>query len=118
MPAVTKKPRTENSMVTLKLTVHRNNEARIRAYAEAVESGEERTWSVAEVFPEYIGEEEQVALRAYRHREGLTQKELATKTGISQHQISEMENGKRGIGKDRARRLAKALGVSDYRMFL
>jgi hypothetical protein len=29
-----------------------------------------------------------------------------------------MENGKRGIGKERARKLAKALCVSDYRFFL
>ena len=118
MPAVTKKPHTDEDMVTVKLRVHRRNEARIKAYAEAVESGEERTWSVAEVFPDYIGKEEQVALRAYRHREGLTQKQLAELTGIPQHHLSEMENGKRGIGKERARRLAKALGISDYRVFL
>ena len=35
------------------------------------------TYTVAEVFPEYLGRESQVALRAYRTREGLTQKELA-----------------------------------------
>jgi transcriptional regulator with XRE-family HTH domain len=39
-------------------------------------------------------------------------------TGIPQRHISEMENGKRGIGKERARKLAKALRVSDYRFFL
>ena len=30
----------------------------------------------------------------------------------------QMENGKRGIGKERARILAKALNVSDYRLLL
>ncbi len=43
---------------------------------------------------------------------------LSQKTGIPQHQISEMENCKRGIGKERARKLAQALNVSDYRLFL
>ena len=74
--------------------------------------------TIAEVFPEYLGREPQVALRAYRTREGLTQKALSTRTGIPQHHISEMENGKRPIGKERARRLAEALGVEDWRMLV
>jgi hypothetical protein len=41
--------------------------------------------TIAEVFPEYLGKESQVALRAYRTRENLTQKELAARTGIPQH---------------------------------
>jgi predicted transcriptional regulator len=55
--------------------------------AKAVESDEERTYTVAEVFPEYIGKETQVALRAYRTREDLTQKQLAELTGIPQHNV-------------------------------
>ena len=74
-------------------------------------------YSVAEVFPEYIGKETQVALRAYRTREELTQKQLAELTGIPQHHISEMENGKRSISKERARKLAEALHC-DYRQLL
>jgi transcriptional regulator with XRE-family HTH domain len=73
--------------------------------------------SIAEVFPEYVGREREVALRAYRSREGFTQKRLAELTGIPQHHISEMEHGKRSIGKDRAKKLAAALGC-DYRMLL
>ena len=65
----------------------------------------------------YVGREQEVALRAYRNREGLTQKQLAELTGIPQHHISEMENGKRSIGKERARRLAEALHC-DYRQLL
>lgn len=119
MPVVTKKPHTDdNEIVTVRLRVHRRNVARIKEYAEAVESGEERHYSVAEVFPEYIGKEQQISLRAYRTREGLTQIQLSELTGIPQHQLSEMENGKRVIGKERARKLAKALNVSDYRVFL
>jgi DNA-binding XRE family transcriptional regulator len=74
-------------------------------------------YSIAEVFPEYTGREKEIALRAYRNREGLTQKRLAEITGIPQHQISEMENGKRSIGKERARKLADALHC-DYRQLL
>lgn len=74
--------------------------------------------TVAEVFPEYLGRESQVALRAYRNRENLTQKELAERTGIPQHHISEMENGKRPIGKERARKLVEALGVGVWRMLV
>jgi plasmid maintenance system antidote protein VapI len=46
-----------------------------------------------------------------RYREGLTQVELSQKTGIPRRHISEMENGKRPIGKTTARRLASVLDV-------
>jgi len=46
----------------------------------------------------------------------LTQRQLAEKSGIPQRHISEMENGKRSIGKENARRLAAALNA-DYRAF-
>ncbi len=118
MSEVTKKHRTDDEIVTLTLRVSRRNASRIREYARAVESDEERTYSVEEVFPEYIGREQQAALRAYRIREGFTQKQLAEITGIPQRHISEMENGKRGIGKERARKLADALRVEDYRFLL
>ena len=117
MPVVTKKPPTDD-MVTVRLRVHRLNAPKIKAYAHAVEAGEERTYSVAEVFPEYHGQEEPITLRAYHTRENLTQKQLAELTGIPQHQISEMENGKRAIGKERARKLAAALQMADWRMLL
>ena len=56
-------------------------------------------------------------LRASRFKEEVSQKELAEAIGISQHHISEMENGKRPIGKDMAKRLADFFNV-DYRLFL
>lgn len=52
-----------------------------------------------------------------RFPEGLTQVQLAEATGIPQRHISEMENGKRVIGKEHAKVLAKALNT-DYRAFL
>lgn len=75
------------------------------------------TYSIAEVFPEYVGKGTHVALQAYRTREELNQKQLAELTGIPQHHISEMENGKRSIGKERAKKLAEALHC-DYRQLL
>lgn len=112
----TKKHPTED-MITLQLRVHRHNAPLVKRYAEIIESEEERTYTVAEVFPEYIGKESQVALRAYRTREALTQKQLSELTGIPQHHISEMETGKRSIGKERAKKLAEALHC-DYRQLL
>jgi transcriptional regulator with XRE-family HTH domain len=73
---------------------------------------------IAEAFPEYGVNPLGAALRGARSREGLTQRQLAETTGIPQRHISEMESGRRSIGKERARKLAEALQVSDYRVFL
>ena len=73
-----------------------------------------RLYSIEEVFPEFhVGH----ALRGLRSREGLTQKQLAEMIGVKPSHISEMENGKRTIGKEMAKRLAKALGT-EYKVFL
>ena len=54
------------------------------------------------------------ALRAYRKRAELTQRELAEKSGVQQPHIAAMESGNRPIGLIAAKKLAMALGV-DYR---
>jgi len=56
-------------------------------------------------------------LRLYRQRAELTQVELADKTGIRQHHLSEMENNKRVLGKANAKKLADILDF-DYRKLL
>ncbi|MDR1310921.1 MAG: helix-turn-helix transcriptional regulator [Burkholderiaceae bacterium] len=56
-------------------------------------------------------------IAGFRHREGLTQEALSSRTGIPRRHISEMENGKRLIGKNNARKLAKVLNV-DSRLLL
>ena len=57
-------------------------------------------------------------LRGARYKAGLTQKELAEKTGISQGRVSEYETGRRTIEKvSTARKLARAL-KTDYRYFI
>jgi DNA-binding transcriptional regulator YiaG len=74
------------------------------------------SWRAA--FPEFAGDEMGAILKAARLREELTQKQLSEKTGIPQRHISEMETGKRHLGRKRAEILAQALNVSDYRIFL
>src|SRR6266446_10745381 len=56
-------------------------------------------------------------LRAARSKEGVTQSQLAQLTGIPQRHISEMEHGKRAIGKARAKQLAEVLNVA-YHLLL
>ncbi len=116
MSVVTKKHHINEEMVTINLRVHRNNVTKIKKYIETIEAVDDRTYTIAEVFPEYENEH-QIPIRAYRYREDLTQRELAQLTGIPQRHLSEMENGKRVIGKERAKLLAKALNT-DYQRFL
>lgn len=56
-------------------------------------------------------------LRGARHKEEMSQVELAKKLNITQSDLSKMEHGKRPIGKKLAMRLSKILKV-DYRIFL
>jgi DNA-binding transcriptional regulator YiaG len=56
-------------------------------------------------------------LAGARYRENLTQEELSERTGIPRRHISEMENGRRPIGKTNARKLSEVLNV-DPRRFL
>src|SRR6266567_807612 len=116
MRAHTKKHPTDE-LVAITLHVRRSKVPQLQRFAESLDSEEDRSYSISEVFPEYVGREQKVALRAYRNREGLTQKRLAELTDIPLHQIGEMENGKRSIGNDRARILAEALHC-DYRQLL
>jgi DNA-binding XRE family transcriptional regulator len=101
--------------------VHPVNVERIKKYIASIEpeEGEEGSISASEFFDKYFPGETKpgVVLRGARGRENMTQLQLAEATGIPQRHISEMENGKRGIGKDNALKLAKALNT-DYRLFL
>ncbi len=51
------------------------------------------------------------ALKIYRELQGLTQAELAEKTGLKQATISSLEHNRIVIGVDRAKVLARALKV-------
>ena len=71
-----------------------------------------------DAFPEITDEDgPAVCLRAFRRREGLSQKELAIKAEIRQSHISMMERGKMPIDVTRAKKLGKALNAG-YKVFL
>lgn len=71
-----------------------------------------------EVFYDFEDKEIPAAcLKAARMREEMTQKELSKRSGIDQGHISAMENGKRAIGVESAKKLAKVLNT-DYRVLL
>jgi plasmid maintenance system antidote protein VapI len=72
-----------------------------------------------EVFKSGIEEFTEIGLvlKGARLKANLNQKELAEKLGVKPHHISEMEHGKRSIGKVMAHRLSDILNM-DYRLFL
>jgi DNA-binding XRE family transcriptional regulator len=89
----------------------------LRAFAVKIglqESDDSIPWR--EAFLEFQGNEAGTILSGYRHREGLTQTQLAEAIGIPQRHISEMENGKRIIGVVNAKRLAAVLHCDHRRL--
>lgn len=79
----------------------------------------EKTIAAEKVLPELTDDALRPAtmLRGARYKADMTQKELADILGIRQHHLSEMENAKRPIGKQMAKRLADVF-KSDYRLFI
>ena len=57
------------------------------------------------------------AIQGFRVRDNMTQKQLAQKLNVRQSHISEMEHGKRSIGKAMAHKLAGIFNTN-YRLFL
>ena len=82
--------------------------------ANAGQDEEDRLYSIDEVFPDFHPGD---TLKGARLMHELTQAQLAAMIGVKASHISEMEKGKRPIGKEMARRLAKALKTS-YQVFL
>jgi ribosome-binding protein aMBF1 (putative translation factor) len=119
MPELTKKRRTEE------IELHFIGPAGKKADAISAlnrlgfvpSHGVQRESSWRDSFPDLQDNEAGTLLAGARHREGLTQKGLSLKCGIPQRHISEMENGKRTIGKKNAKVLARVL-KADYRAFL
>jgi len=56
-------------------------------------------------------------LKGLRTREALSQAQLAETIGLKAHHVSEMEHGKRVIGKTMAKKLAAVLNTS-HKMLL
>ncbi len=53
-----------------------------------------------------------LVLRGARHRENMSQVQLARLSGVHQNEISKIENGKRGVGEKVAKKLAKPLKIN------
>lgn len=114
----TKKRHTETPLET-RFIGNREKIGKLRDYARQIGLQDASdSVTIAEAFPAYGENPLGLALRGARHREGMTQRALAEATGIPQRHISEMEGGKRQIGRERARKIADALHVPDYRVFL
>ncbi|UPU38277.1 helix-turn-helix domain-containing protein [Geomonas paludis] len=94
--------------------VHPAHVAAITEYAEQLEQSESVPWR------EVAGRRGSVpasVLRGARGKAALTQTRLSELSGIPQRHLSEMERGKRPIGRETARKLAAALEL-DYRLLL
>jgi DNA-binding XRE family transcriptional regulator len=83
------------------------------------ESDDNGSIPATELFPDLKDPQKTagIALRGVRLRLGITQKQMAEKTKISQGDISKIEKGERPVGKKLAMRIGKALGI-DYKRFL
>ena len=57
-------------------------------------------------------------VRATRKDLGITTTQLGKKVGISQAQISRLENGQQGLRSSTLVRIAKALKVPPFRLFM
>ena len=112
----TKKPHTKTTLLF---------EGPVEKQEEAIAALKNLGFSIAEndsipwrdALKRFKGNEIGTSLSGGRHKENLTQVELSMLTGIPQRHISEMERGKRPIGKKNAKLFATALKI-DYRMFL
>ena len=82
-----------------------------------IDISENVPWRQCECFAQFKENESGTVLKGARQKENLTQKQLSELTGIPQRHISEMENGKRPIGKKNAKKFAEVLKI-DYRVFL
>lgn len=92
-------------------------EAFLERYAEAPEEDKPVAWK--ELAKDRLDKYRKagLVLRGMRYREGMSQKELATQSDVSQNEISKIENGKRTVGEKVAKRLAKALNFN-YKLLL
>ena len=116
MPEHTKKPHTNATLVFYGPAKKQAEAARILKKLGFYKADNDSIpWNQA--FGEFEENKAGISLAGARHKEGLTQIKLSSLTGIPQRHISEMERGKRPIGKKNAKLFSKVLNI-DYRMFL
>ena len=112
---------TVHDISNTKFIISRNASFKLLNFLKSLQSRDENdeTISAEEVFKNLDKKYGKVGLTVcgLRVRDGLTQKELAQKLKIHQTHISQIENGKRVVGKKLAQKLAKIFDT-DYRLFL
>lgn len=116
MQAHTKKPPTDAVELCFTGPAAKRQEAVDYLRGLGFEAKEEPSKPWREVLPFKDEELPGVFLAGARYREGMTQAALAEATGIPRRHISEMENGRRPIGKKSARLLADALMIDPRRL--
>jgi DNA-binding XRE family transcriptional regulator len=118
MSALTKKHPTENK---INISWHGNHYAVPLDVMERykVEASSDSYESIDDLFGDLTekSSEPGVLLRGLRYREGLSQIEFSKLINISQTNLSAMENGRRPIGRELAKRIAGAFNI-DYRILL
>lgn len=57
-------------------------------------------------------------LKYYRNKLGISQEEFADKAGLHRTYISAVECGKRSISLDNIQKIAEALGIETYLLFV
>lgn len=57
-------------------------------------------------------------LRKYRNESGLSQEAFANKAGLHRTYISALERGKRSVALDNIEKIADALGIDAYLLFV
>ena len=57
-------------------------------------------------------------LRKYRNESGLSQEAFANKAGLHRTDISALERGKRSVALDNIEKIADALGIDAYLLFI
>ena len=57
-------------------------------------------------------------LRKYRNQAGLSQKSFAERAGLHRTYISAVECGKRSIALENVQKVADALGIETYKLFI
>ena len=57
-------------------------------------------------------------LRKYRNDSGLSQEAFANKAGLHRTYISALERGKRSVALDNIEKIADALGIDAYLLFI
>ncbi len=112
MSVRTKKPHTNNMLLYVSCPPNRAKE--VTDFLERHDCQVNDDIDAKNVFPD---RSPGTLLAGARYREDLTQVQLSQLSGIPRRHISEMENGKRPIGKVSAKRLADVLKI-DYRTFL